>query len=182
MEPEKQVKTVEFGKLIEFNNAGHDYIRRNPDERSVLTFALNKLLKHYEKPIRNLQLEWQEEINEGAEDIRVKYCEKDKDSGAFKEKTYGEGDKLQIRKVFSGDNERKANKEIKALNKRLEEEWLKKPIDLTKVHILSVPPAINISFIEFFQEFIFEPMTELQLEAHYLAQANKKEQVISNGV
>lgn len=174
------VETMEFSRLIEFNNAGHAYIRKNPDERSTVTFALNKLLKHYEKPLKNLQNEYQEEINEGAEDIRVKYCEKDKETGAFKEKTYGDGANLVIRKVFTGDNERKANKEIKALNKSLEEKWLNKPIDITKTHILPVPPAMEIGFIAAFEGFIFEPMSDDQLEAHYLAQG-KKEPAQSNG-
>lgn len=176
MEPQ----TVEFSRLIEFNNAGHAYIKGNPNERSTTTFAINKLLKHYEKPIRNLQIEWQEEINEQSEDIRVKYCEKDKDTGAFKEKSYGEGDKLVTRKVFTPDNERRANKEIKALNKSLEAEWLSKQVPLTKTHIIPVPPAMDILFIEAFKDFIFEPMTEQQLEAHYLAQ-NKKEVLVLNG-
>lgn len=167
MEP---TKTVEFSKLIEFNNAAHAYIKRNPDERSTLTFAINKLLKHYDKPIRNLQNAWQEELNEETEDIRVKYCEKDKD-GVFKEKSYGEGEKMVTRKVFTGDNERKANREIKVLNKTKEEEWLNKQVELTKVHIVTpIAPTIDIAFIEAFQGFIFEPMTEEQLEAHYLAQ------------
>lgn len=175
MEP---VKTVEFSRLIDFNNAGHNYLRMNPEERSTLTFAINKLLKHYEKPLLRLRNEYQEEINEGAEDIRVEYCEKDEKTGIFKEKTYGEGDKLQVRKVFTGENERKANKEIKALNKSLEEKWMDKQVELTKVHIVKpIPPGIDIAFIEAFKDFIFEPMTEEQLEAHYLAQGNRPELV-----
>ena len=178
MEP---TKTVEFSRLIDFNNAGHNYLRMNPDERSTVTFAINKLLKHYEKSLLRLRGEYQEEINEGAEDIRVEYCEKDEKTGVFKEKTYGEGDKLQVRKVFTGDNERKANKEIKALNKSLEEKWMNKQVELTKVHIVKpVPANMDIAFIEAFKYFIFEPMTEEQLEAHYLAQANKPELAPSN--
>jgi len=177
MEP---LKTVEFSKLIDFNNAGHAYIKRNPDERSTLTFAIQKLLKHYEKPIRNLQVAWQDELNEKTEDLRVKYCEKDKETGVFKEKSYGEGEKMVLRKVFTGDNERKCNKEIKDLNKSFEEEWLKKPVELTKVHIVPVPATIDISFISAFEGFVFEPMTEEELEKHYLAQG-KGGLVAANG-
>jgi len=178
MEP---LKTVEFSKLIEFNNAGHAYIKNNPDERSTLTFAIQKLLKHYEKPIRNLQIEWQEELNEKTEDIRVKYCEKEKETGVFKEKTYGEGANMITKKVFTADNERKANKEIKTLNKELEATWLSRPVELTKVHIVNpIPSKIDIAFINAFEGFVFEPMDEEQLEKHYLAQG-KKELVAANG-
>ncbi len=179
MEPQ----TVEFQRLTEFNNAGYAYIKANPEERSTVTFALTKLLKHYQKPIERVQKDWQEEVDEQSEDIRVKYCEKDKETQAFKERVYGEGKNLVTRKVFTADNERKANKEIKALNKTMEEKWLKKEIELTKVHIVKpVPATMDILFIEAFKDFIFEPMTEEELEAHYLAQNKKKELVPSNGV
>lgn len=182
MEP---VQTVEFGRLMNFNGAAHAYLQANPEERSTVTFALNKLIKHYEKPIRNLQNEATEQVNEEVEDIRVKYCEKDKDSGAFKEKSYGEGNNLQIRKVFTAENERKANKEIKALNKRLEAEWQAKQIELTKVHIVKpVPVSMDIKFIEAFSGFIFDAMSEEELFNHYLAQSKDKklEPAPSNGV
>ncbi len=179
MEPQ----TVEFSRLIEFNNAGHAYIKMFPDERTTMTFALTKLLKHYEKPIQRLQTEWQEEVSEGQEDIRVRYCEKDKDTGTLKEKSYGEGKDLIIRKVFTPDNEKKANREIRDLNKSAEEKWLTKSVDVTKTHIIKpVPASIDILFIEAFSGFIFEPMTEDQLEAHYLAQAKKEALTPANGV
>jgi len=170
----EEPQTVEFSRLLEFNNLGRGYLQANPKERSTVTFALNKLLKHYENPIKRTQNEYQEKVNEGAEDIRVKYCEKDS-NGAFKEQSYGEGEKLVLRKVFTGDNERKANKEIKALNKTIEDECLKHQVELTKVHIVDVPPQIDIMFIEAFKGFIFAPMTEEQIEAHYMAQNQKKE-------
>lgn len=168
MEP---VKTVEFSRLIDFNNAGHAYIQANPNERSVVTFALQKLLKHYEKTLLKIQGEMQEEINEEAEDIRVKYCEKEKETGILKEKSYGEGKNLVVKKVYTPENEKKANKEIRALNKQKDIDFMTKLVDVTKVHIVPVPPTMGIQFITAFEGFIFEPMTDDQLEAHYLAQA-----------
>lgn len=170
----EQNTTTEFSRLIKFNNAGHSYLQENQDERSTTTFALIKLLNHYQKPIERLRNQWQEEQNEQAEDIKVKYCEKEKD-GLFKEKSYGEGKNLIIKKVFTPENEKKANKEIRELNKRLEEEWMSKQVDLTKVHFVDVPPSIGVAYIEAFEGFIFKPMTDEQLLAHHIAQEKKND-------
>lgn len=179
MEP---VQTVPFTRLLEFNNAGHTYLSQFPDERSTITFALNKLLKAYDKTITSTRKKWQDEIDEAAEDIRVKYCEKEEKTGVFKEKTYGEGVGMITKKVFTADNERKANKEIKESNRRIEEKYENELITLHKVHIIKpIPATMHIKYIAAFENFIFEPMTEEEFEAHYLAQA-KPELATANGV
>ena len=172
---------ITFERLIEFNNAAQLYMTRNVGERSQVSHALDKLLRFYQKPLVKMQEELQSEINEACEDIRVQYCEKEKDTGILKEKTYGEGKDMIVRKVFTAENQRKADKEIKAKTKEIQETWLKKPISEFKYHIVPVPPQMEIAWIEAFSEFIFEPMTEEQLEAHYLAQAKKEEPVSING-
>lgn len=171
MEP---VQTVPFSRLIEFNNAGHAYISSNPDERSTVTFAIQKLLKAYKKTLENTRKKWQDEIDEAAEDIRVRYCEKEEKTGVFKEKTYGEGVNMITKKVFTADNERKANREIRESNRALDAKYADAPIELHKVHIVEIPATMGILFIEAFTDFIFEPMSEEALKAHYLAQAKQE--------
>ena len=163
---------LKFSRLVEFNNAGRSYLEANSEERSQTTFALNKLLKFYQKTIDKIQREWQEEINESAEEIRVKYCEKE--DGIFKEKTYGEGKNLITKKVFKSDKEQLANKEIKAKNKEIEQKWMDFIITEIKTHIVPVPAKMDILAIELFSGFIFEPMTDENLQDHYLAQAQEK--------
>jgi hypothetical protein len=173
--------TVPFSRLLEFNNAGYSYLKEFPDERSTVTFALQKILKAYKKPLEKTRKKWQDEVDELSEDVRVKYCEKDKETGAFKEKTYGDGPNLVIRKTYSGDNERKANKEIKEINRTLAEKYENEPIELHKVHIVDIPTSMGIGYVEAFADFIFKSLTEEELQAHYLAQ-KKAELTPSNGV
>ena len=176
------MQSVKFSRLIEFFNAANVYLKDN-DERSTVSFALNKLIIFYRKKIEKIQRMWQDEANDTLEDIRVKYCEKDKD-GVFKEKVYGEGQNLVIKKVFTGENERKADKEILVASRDLEDYYMNYEVTDIKVHIVDVPPTMDIMWIESFSGFIFKPMSEDELESHYLSQGKKETELISmsNGV
>lgn len=167
------MESLTYRRLLDFFNPANAYLQDNT-EHSEVGFGLIKLTSFYRKKIDNIQRNWQEEVNEALEEIRVKYCEKDKD-GIFKEKTYGEGEKLVIKKVFTPDNEAKANKEIRLKSREIEEKWMNFIITETKTHIVKVPASIDITWIEAFTDFIFDPMSEDELEKHYLAQGEKKE-------
>lgn len=166
------MESLKYSRLIEFFNAANAYIKGN-EERSTMTFALNKLIMFYRKKIENIQRDWQDEVNTEVDEIRVKYCEKDKDTGVFKEKTYGEGGNLVIKKVFTADNERKADKEILAKSREIETKWMDYDIIVIKTHIVPIPATLDISWITVFNDFIFDPLNDDDLQKHYLAQSKK---------
>lgn len=168
--------TVKVKKAIEFYNAAVNYLDRNPKERSSLSYALNKLVIFYRKKVdkgSDLHTDWQNEVNETLEDIRVKYCEKDS-AGILKEKTYGEGSNLVVQKVFTPANEKLTNKEIRESAKAIESKWNDKDIELKK-HIVALPSTLDINWIEPFTDFVLDPISDEDLEKHYLAQGEKKE-------
>ncbi len=168
--------TIKVERAIEFYNGAVKYLDKYPKERSSLTYALNKLVIFYRKKVdkgSDLHTDWQNEVNETIEDIRVKHCEKD-GAGLLKEKTYGEGHSLVIQKVFMPDKEKIANKEIREAAKSIETKWNDKEIEFKK-HIVSLPSTLDINWIELFNDFVLEPVSDEELEKHYLAQGEKKE-------
>src|SRR5689334_12170464 len=100
--------TTTFRKLIEFNNYGHEYVKKNPKERSQLTLAISKLLKRFEKKL----IDFQQDLEEERELIKADKCQKDKD-GFFIEKTYGEGQNLMVVKKFKPEDEKEVKRLIK---------------------------------------------------------------------
>lgn len=163
-------------EAIEFYNTAVSYIEKNPKERSTLTYGLNKLIMFYRKRVDkggDIHTEWQNEVNEAIEDIRVKFCEKDT-NGVLQEKIYGGGATLVTKKVFTPSQEKACNKEIVNTAKDIEIKWDGKPIELKK-HIVPLPPSLDISWIEAFSGFVIDPLTDEEMEKHYIAQAEKKE-------
>ncbi len=168
------MESLKFSRLVEFNNAARAYLGNFPDERSKTTFALDKLLKFYQKKIEAIQAAWQKELNEDTDDIRALHWDTD-ENGNFKEKTYGEGKDMVIRKIFKGKQELVCNKLIRAKSAELEKKWMDKDIEEIKTHIVPVPKSMDIAFIEVFQDFIYAPMDEAKLEAHYMAQGKESQ-------
>lgn len=157
-----------FSELVKFNNAARGYMGTSP-KNSTLTFALQKLLGFYEKKIDKIQKEWQQEVNEACDEIRVKWCEKDAD-GVFKEKTYGEGKDMVVKKVFKADNELKCNKEIATKVAELETKFMATVIEEKKTHFVEAPKSLELFLLEAFEGFVIKPMTDEAKLEHHLAQ------------
>lgn len=164
------MEEITFERLVEFNNAARTYLAENPSERSETTFALSKLLNFYQKKIEKIQSEGQRQADDEAEAIRVELCEKD--NGVFKEKAYGAGKDLVIKKVFTSENEVKANKRIREKIEEVNREMLQKKVEL-KTHFVKVPDGIGLGYWDAFSGFIYKEMDEEEQLEMYLG--NKKQ-------
>ena len=157
-----------YRDLITFEQVGADYLKNNPKERSQLTLALEKVLKRVANALVTYRQDWNEEV----EKLRGEYREKEKD-GTFKERQVTVGDKINLLPVFLPEKE----KELKDKVREIEQEWLNKevPVERVKPHIVPPPAKLEIRYLEPFFGFVLAPMTEEEIDQHYLKQADLKD-------
>lgn len=158
------MKKITLGELVDFFNLAIVYIRRNPNERTRLTYALNKLTCKYEGKIK----EFNSRVEEIRNDAESEFCLKDKHTGAFLEREVKNADTIYFRKQFDRQGEEsKRNKiesEILSLRSR--------QVDF-EPYIIDIPYDFDMSFLTFFTGFIFSKMSEEDELDWYLKQENK---------
>ena len=153
--------------LATFLGFAKQYTERFSKERSRLTFALNKFSDKYKK----FKEKYQRDLQEKRAELEAKHCLKEKDTQVFVEKEVVVQGQVIFRKSFTKEAEAELKKEFDAF----EEDYGSKEIEFTPF-IVPVPEKIDITWVKEFTGFVFEPMTEEQEEAWYLAQQEDKKE------
>jgi len=160
------MKTVKIVDFKAFYSHAIAYLNSFPNERSVLTYALQKLTSKYKKQALKLD----EETTSKISDTDAKYCLKDKETGAFLEREYEIGGQLVYKKQFDQVGESAKKKDIDDFIKAQNEREIE-----FEPHFVQIPSNIDISWVRPFTDFVFEPMSEEQEQEWYLSQYKKSE-------
>ena len=147
--------------LFVFLGFAKQYTDRFSKERSRLTLALNKFSDKYKK----FKEKYQHDFQEKRAELEAKHCLKEKDTQVFIEKEVVVQGQIIFRKSFTKEAEAELKKEFDAF----EEDYGSKDVDFTPF-IVPVPDKIDITWVKEFTGFVFNPMTEEEEEAWYLAQ------------
>jgi hypothetical protein len=154
-----------FRQARSFEEYANLYLSERPNERTQLSLAISKVLSRVLDKIKPLRRDFEDE----KELLIAKFREKEKD-GSFKVREISVGGGVQLLPVFLPEKERECNSEIRILNDKMLDE---KTIDI-RTHIVPIPPDLDLRFIEPFSNFVIKPMSEEDIDSHYLAQAQPK--------
>lgn len=155
------METVKTSKFAGYYKSAVNYLRAYPGERSQLTYALNKLTTKYRKAAEEID----ESIQQNRQESDVKFCLKDKETGAFLEKETIISGQVIYRKQFDIAGEKARNE---AVNKFLDD--LNDTDFEFEAHIVSIPAGLDIGWVEAFSGFVFSEQSESEKLDWYLAQ------------
>lgn len=152
-------------ELVRQLRLGEYYIKCFPKERSKLTYALQKLALKYKKVLEN----YSKDRAEAMEAAQVEYCSKDKD-GNFLETHHEVGGQVIFRKRYTKENEARYKAAVDEAYKLIDGAT----VDF-EPHLVPVPDAIDITWVQELTGFVFKEMTPEEEEKWYMSQKEKED-------
>ena len=154
-------KTLE--ELVTFRFKAAVYQDKNKNERSKVTFALQKLSQKYEKKQQELNAELQEKVDK----VTVQHASlKDGNliENRFDHKGF-RGEETRVRYSYTPEKKIQLDVEISKLRK----EYQNMEVEIDPFHV-PIPEGFDMSFYPNFKDFIFEPISEEEEMQLYLNQ------------
>lgn len=145
--------------LDNFIGLATDYLSKNPDERSLVTFALQEV----GRPVMEITQAQADLYLKKRKELEAKYCSKDGKGNFIEEKFESQAGRVAFRKKFTEENARLLDQDLSDFKADQD-----KILFEIEPYIVDTPEVFDMQYRRVFEGFIFPVMTKEEELAWYL--------------